>query len=118
MFSTSLWKGMMTVTLTDDLLNNLLPVYSKRWTLHKVNCARLDAYRSKSMCGIAGFTRLHKSDIEPGELIRRMPAPLTPRGPDGEGFHLDASIALGDRRLSVTDLAGDGRWPTIADGTI
>lgn len=70
------------------------------------------------MCGIAGFTRLYKSDIEPGELIRRMTAPLMPRGPDGEGFHLGAGIALGHRRLSVIDLAGDGRWPTIARGTI
>jgi asparagine synthase (glutamine-hydrolysing) len=68
------------------------------------------------MCGIAGFTRLHKSDIEPGELIRRMTAPLTPRGPDGEGFHLDAGIALGHRRLSVIDLAGGAQPMAIGNG--
>ena len=61
------------------------------------------------MCGIAGFTRLHKSDIEPGELIRRMTAPLMPREPDYEEFHVGPGVALGHRRLSVIDLAGDGR---------
>ena len=68
------------------------------------------------MCGIAGFTRLHKPDVEPGTLIRRMTAPLTPRGPDGEGFHVGAGIALGHRRLSIIDLAGGAQPMAIENG--
>ena len=55
------------------------------------------------MCGIAGFTQLHSQSADVAELIRRMTSPLTPRGPDGEGFHVAPGIALGHRRLS--DLA-------------
>src|SRR5580704_13814564 len=68
------------------------------------------------MCGIAGFTRLHKSDGESEALIRRMTAPLTPRGPDGEGFHVDTGIALGHRRLSIIDLKGGAQPMAIENG--
>src|SRR5260370_2214233 len=57
------------------------------------------------MCGIAGLTQLHEQAGDVAELIRRMTSPLTPRGPDGEGFHVAAGIALGHRRLSIIDLA-------------
>ena len=46
------------------------------------------------MCGIAGFTQLHEQSADVAELIRRMTSPLTPRGPDGEGFHVAPGIAL------------------------
>lgn len=68
------------------------------------------------MCGIAGFTRLHKSDGESEALIRRMTAPLTPRGPDGEGFHVDGGIALGHRRLSIIDPKGGAQPMAIENG--
>ncbi len=55
------------------------------------------------MCGIAGFTQLHSQSDDAAELIQRMSSPLTPRGPDGEGFHVAPRIALGHRRLN--DLA-------------
>ena len=78
------------------------------------------------MCGIAGFTRLHKTPAEPGELIRRMTATLAPRGPDGEGYYVDAGIALGHRRLSIIDLSGgaqpmaseDGRYQIVYNGEV
>ncbi len=68
------------------------------------------------MCGIAGFTRLHKSEGESEALIRRMTAPLTPRGPDGEGYHVDGGIALGHRRLSIIDPKGGAQPMTIENG--
>ena len=52
------------------------------------------------MCGIAGFTQLHSQSADVAELMRSMTSPLTPRGQDGEGFHVVPRIALGYRRLS------------------
>ncbi len=78
------------------------------------------------MCGIAGFTQLKGPTVDAEELLRRMTAPLTPRGPDGEGFHLGQGIALGHRRLSIIDLetggqpmqTRDGRYHIIYNGEI
>jgi asparagine synthase (glutamine-hydrolysing) len=78
------------------------------------------------MCGIAGFTSLHRPIADAAGLIRRLTAPLTPRGPDGEGYHVDAGVALGHRRLSIIDLgggaqpmaAGGGRYQIIFNGEI
>jgi asparagine synthase (glutamine-hydrolysing) len=55
-----------------------------------------------------------------------MTSPLTPRGPDGEGFHIAPGIALGHRRLSIIDLAGgaqpmssnDERYHIVYNGEI
>jgi hypothetical protein len=52
---------------------------------------------------VAGFTQLHSQSADVAELMRRMTSQLTPRGPDGEGFHVAPRIAVGHRRLS--DLA-------------
>src|SRR5687767_12950664 len=57
------------------------------------------------MCGIAGIVSATRSDrIEP------MTRALAHRGPDGEGYYRDSSIALGHRRLSIVDIEG-GRQP-------
>ncbi len=67
------------------------------------------------MCGIVGI--LGRFDREGGDLGRMLQA-MSHRGPDGEGIHTDADIALGHRRLSIIDLAG-GRQPlSNAEGTI
>ncbi len=78
------------------------------------------------MCGIAGFTSLHRPVADAAGLIRRLTAPLTPRGPDGEGYHVAAGVALGHRRLSIIDLgggaqpmaAGGGRYQIVFNGEI
>ena len=78
------------------------------------------------MCGIAGFTQLNGPTVDAEELLRRLTAPLTPRGPDGEGFHLEQGIALGHRRLSIIDLEGgaqpmhtrDERYHIVYNGEI
>jgi asparagine synthase (glutamine-hydrolysing) len=62
------------------------------------------------MCGIAGAIG---PNAEP--LVRAMTAALVHRGPDDDGFHLDAGLALGFRRLSIIDVAG-GHQP-IANET-
>jgi asparagine synthase (glutamine-hydrolysing) len=62
------------------------------------------------VCGIAGV-------IGPGHRDRVIPVTraLAHRGPDDEHFYHDESISLGQRRLSIIDLAG-GRQP-IANET-
>ena len=64
------------------------------------------------MCGIAGYLNLQQPSDQ--ALIERMTRVLHHRGPDGEGYHLDGSLALGHRRLSIIDLAG-GKQPMSDD---
>jgi asparagine synthase (glutamine-hydrolysing) len=59
------------------------------------------------MCGIVGILGRFDAD---GRDLGRMLQALSHRGPDGEGVHTDADVALGHRRLSIIDLAG-GRQP-------
>src|SRR5260370_42622590 len=78
------------------------------------------------MCGIAGFTQLKGPAADAGRLLQRMTAPLAPRGPDGEGFHVGRGIALGHRRLSIIDLesgsqpmhSADERYHIIYNGEV
>jgi asparagine synthase (glutamine-hydrolysing) len=65
------------------------------------------------MCGIAGI-------IAPGhrDLIEPVTRTMTHRGPDEEGYFHDDAISLGQRRLSIVDLAG-GRQPiSNEDGSL
>jgi asparagine synthase (glutamine-hydrolysing) len=57
------------------------------------------------MCGICGIFDLSGGKVDP-ELVRKMTAALTHRGPDGEGFGIEGPVGLGHRRLSIIDLAG------------
>ena len=57
------------------------------------------------MCGIAGIVRYRDQNT-----IHRMTEAMAHRGPDGHGYYTDPHIALGQRRLSIIDLAG-GRQP-------
>jgi asparagine synthase (glutamine-hydrolysing) len=67
------------------------------------------------MCGIVGILGRFDAD---GRDLGRMLQALSHRGPDGEGVHTDADVALGHRRLSIIDLEG-GRQPLRnAEGTI
>src|SRR6187399_274217 len=70
------------------------------------------------MCGIAGI--LNRSGISEHDkiVLKRMSDALVHRGPDGEGFYFDDSIALAHRRLSIIDLEG-GKQPLYnEDGTV
>ncbi len=57
------------------------------------------------MCGICGQYRRDGGPVAAEEL-RRMTSTLIHRGPDDEGYHLDGSVGLGFRRLSIIDLQG------------
>lgn len=73
------------------------------------------------MCGITGFIDLpaQKNRLLLQELVGRMAASLTHRGPDDSGVWVDETtgLALGHRRLAVIDLSPTGRQPmTDAQG--
>ena len=55
------------------------------------------------MCGITGIFDLRgRRDIDPA-LLARMTAAIAHRGPDGDGFHREAGMGLGHRRLAIID---------------
>ncbi len=62
------------------------------------------------MCGIAGVIDLVGERTVPDDVVRRMARAIVHRGPDEEGFHFGAGIALASRRLSIVGLA-DGQQP-------
>lgn len=55
------------------------------------------------MCGIAGIMRRGGAPADRA-IVQRMIDALAHRGPDGEGIHLQGTIALAHRRLSIIDL--------------
>jgi len=73
------------------------------------------------MCGIAGLLKFDGSEADPN-LLGKMIARLSHRGPDAHGIHAAGSIGLAHSRLSIIDLqcgaqpmsTGDGRlWITF-----
>lgn len=67
------------------------------------------------MCGITGF--LAPNGIkDAGDVIQKMTAALSHRGPDGQGVLTESNIALGHRRLSILDISTAGHQP-MADAS-
>lgn len=64
------------------------------------------------MCGIAGIWLRGQSD-ELSPSIKRMTDAIAHRGPDADGFWIDANrgLAFGHRRLSILDLSSAGAQP-------
>ena len=58
------------------------------------------------MCGLTGIFDLKAAAPVDPELLARMTATLTHRGPDGEGYFRELGCGLGHRRLSIIDLEG------------
>jgi asparagine synthase (glutamine-hydrolysing) len=56
------------------------------------------------MCGIAGWLDLGGKRPPDQNMVRKMTAAISHRGPDGEGFHFEPGLGLGHRRLAVIDL--------------
>ncbi|MFO0982099.1 MAG: asparagine synthase (glutamine-hydrolyzing) [Planctomycetota bacterium] len=58
------------------------------------------------MCGIAGI--FHLGDLPPIQraTLAAMGRALHHRGPDAEGFHLEPTVGLCNRRLRIIDVAG------------
>src|SRR5262245_60187274 len=61
------------------------------------------------MCGIAGIVD-YRGNHELRPALERILARLVHRGPDEEGYFIDAQAALCHRRLSIIDLAS-GQQP-------
>ena len=59
--------------------------------------------------GIAGIVDLKARPVERA-LLKQLCDAMVHRGPDDEGFYVEAGVSLGQRRLSIIDLAG-GRQP-------
>ncbi len=67
------------------------------------------------MCGIAGFVAARA--VAGRDVLERMTRALAHRGPDAEGYFLDAErgVHLGHRRLSIVDLSGGAQPMATAD---
>ena len=61
------------------------------------------------MCGITGFARTDSThDVQ--RIIELMGDRIKHRGPDDVGYHIDDTVALVHRRLSIIDLES-GKQP-------
>jgi asparagine synthase (glutamine-hydrolysing) len=58
------------------------------------------------MCGVFGIVRMTGISEADRVTLRCLADASVHRGPDGEGFCVDQSVAMGMRRLSIIDLAG------------
>ena len=62
------------------------------------------------MCGIVGVWRVDGGPVDADQL-RAARDRLTHRGPDDAGLHVEGSVGLAHRRLSIIDLSPAGRMP-------
>ncbi|MBP5600179.1 MAG: asparagine synthase (glutamine-hydrolyzing) [Lachnospiraceae bacterium] len=69
------------------------------------------------MCGFAGFADFLPVERK-REILKNMTDSIAHRGPDGEGFYVDESIAMGFRRLSIIDLSGGDQPLYSEDKTV
>ena len=65
------------------------------------------------MCGIAGYYGPHDQ-----QLLETMNSCQAHRGPDGEGYYVDGSIGLAQRRLAIIDRAGGTQPMSLPDGSL
>ena len=78
------------------------------------------------MCGIAGIIALADGRPITRDELERMAASIRHRGPDSDGFHLEAGVGFAFRRLSIIDVDGsdqpirsdDGRLTIIFNGEV
>jgi len=63
------------------------------------------------MCGIGALLWPSADPAELSAAIDRLMAPIGHRGPDGQGRHVEAPLALGHRRLAIVDLSDGGHQP-------
>jgi|CXWL01.1.fsa_nt_gi asparagine synthase (glutamine-hydrolysing) len=64
------------------------------------------------MCGIFGI--VSKQQLDLSAMVGKMATKLVHRGPDDEGFYSDSIAMLGNRRLSIIDIAR-GHQPIFSD---
>jgi asparagine synthase (glutamine-hydrolysing) len=56
------------------------------------------------MCGIVGIYYFDRDRQVAAEQLRRMADRIVHRGPDDDGYHVEANVGLGMRRLSIIDV--------------
>jgi asparagine synthase (glutamine-hydrolysing) len=66
------------------------------------------------MCGITGLVHFDKQRPVDQVRLKSMADIIAHRGPDGEGFYINANVGLAHRRLSIIDLSG-GDQPMYND---
>lgn len=69
------------------------------------------------MCGLTGFlSKKSLTDVSLQSQAARMNDVIAHRGPDGDGFWVDASagVSLAHRRLAIVDLSANGDQPMIS----
>ena len=70
------------------------------------------------MCGIAGLLALPGGAPPARVDLAAMSEALAHRGPDGSGFHLDATVGLAIRRLALVDPVGGQQPIASEDGSV
>ena len=70
------------------------------------------------MCGISGKLNFEQDASVNPALIRAMLDTIRHRGPDDEGIYQGTQVGLGQRRLSIIDLASGHQPLSNEDGTI
>src|SRR5438477_828355 len=63
------------------------------------------------MCGITGIMAFNDQGKERLSKVKDSTNKIFRRGPDGNGFFIDACVALGHRRLSIIDITERGSQP-------
>lgn len=69
------------------------------------------------MCGICGVWYFDGRPVN-AALLHAMTDTLAHRGPDSAGYHIDGSLGLGFRRLSIVDIEGSGQPIASPDGSL
>ncbi len=67
------------------------------------------------MCGISGFVNKSLKKEDMGLIINQMNEIILHRGPDGEGYYSNDTLALGHRRLAIIDLDSRSNQPLKND---
>lgn len=70
------------------------------------------------MCGFCGIAFADRERNVSPEQVTAMSDVISHRGPDDSGFHIDKSVALGHRRLSIVDLAAGHQPMSNEDGSV
>jgi asparagine synthase (glutamine-hydrolysing) len=70
------------------------------------------------VCGICGLLDVDGASTPDVEVLRRMNATLTHRGPDSSGELVDGPLAMAMRRLSIIDIAGGDQPLASEDGSV
>jgi len=78
------------------------------------------------MCGIVGIYYFDPKRVVATEDLQAMADLIVHRGPDDAGYHAEANVGIGMRRLSIIDVSGghqpiytpDGRYVIVFNGEV